>query len=145
MKQLTIQLMCVAIFGFGAGCTKKENTVVAKIGRFELTAQDVDRRNEIEKIYNSKVAKPIGLSKLVRAYEQTEILASLGILFPDAALKAEAARMDRETAVPESLNRIKNIFGTDINGYYRVFVQPILTERVIYYEYFLKKQTNNNC
>ncbi len=131
----------VVLAGGAAGVARwkfRKGPVVATVGDYTLHAEDERFRNEVIRIYYPEDTRSLGLQQLRRAYTYAQILKNNGHPVTDEALKAEDARINRNTLMPEMLNRIKGIFGGDSEAYYRVYILPTLTERIIYYDFFLR-------
>ena len=56
----------------------------------------------------------------------------------EAELGGEAGRIDANTKAPDTLKKIKDIYGRDRKGYIKTFVRVVYAERFLYNEAFLK-------
>lgn len=132
-----IVLLGVSLFCFlFTGCTR--NPVVAEVGDYKITKEEADFRNRIIRIYYPQETRNLGVDQLVRAYTYAQILKNNGAEITESVLDKEVERIDKHTLVPETLARIKGVFGPDTKSYRRVFVLPTYSERVIYFEFFLR-------
>lgn len=109
---------------------------IAKVGDYEITQQDIDRRDEIARVYYPENTSSQGLKQLTDAYIYAEILKKHGRPVTAELLQAEQERIDKQSLMPEMLARIKNIFGKDTESYRRIFVLPIYVDRVLPFEFF---------
>ena len=53
-------------------------------------------------------------------------------------MRGEAGRIDANTKAPDTLKKIKDIYGRDRKGYIKTFVRVVYAERFLYNEAFLK-------
>ncbi|MCM2277960.1 MAG: SurA N-terminal domain-containing protein [Oligoflexia bacterium] len=117
------------------------NPVLATVAGEPITRRDVERREAVNRIYYpeySKDLKNTSLQQLVNARVLQEILESHGRPVTDELLRQEALRIDRDTRKPDLLAQVKAVFGADEPAYLRNYVLPVIVERLIYYEFFLK-------
>ncbi len=118
-----------------AACSRE----AARIGDQAITERDVDLRAQVSEIYYPGSGKRyVGLSQLIKGYLEREVLSSLGRRIDRNVLEAEAKRIDRSTKAPETLAKIKNVYGADRDAYLETFVACVYAERTIYGEVFLK-------
>lgn len=111
--------------------------VVAKVGAYEITKQDVEYRNKVLKFYYPEETRNLGQELLTKSFVMAEILNRHGRPTDKAVLEKESERIDKATMMPEGLAQIKAIFGEDREGYLKVFVLPVYAERIIYFDFFL--------
>ncbi len=135
MKKLILSFSLGLLCLFFQGCTR--NPVLAEVGDYKITKEEANFRNRVIRIYYPQETRNLGIDQLVRAFTYAQILKNNGQEVTDDVLTKEVNRIDQHTLVPETLARIKGIFGPDTKSYRRVFVLPTLTERVIYFEFFL--------
>jgi hypothetical protein len=113
------------------------DAVIAQVGQFTITRQDVARRDAIHRLYFPWDERKLGLEELVHAYTAAQILINNGYPITPPVIEAEERRIQQTTLMPEMLTRIKSLFQGNQDGYRRVYVLPTLAERVIYYDFFL--------
>jgi hypothetical protein len=118
-----------------SGCDR--DAVVAQVGQFTITRQDVAWRDAIHRLYFPWDERILGLEELVHAYTAAQILVNNGYAITPEVIEAEERRIQQTTLMPERLTRIQRVFQGNQDGYRRVYVLPTLVERVIYYEFFL--------
>ena len=117
-------------------CTR--NSPVAKVGDYTLSEKDAAYRSAVIKIYFPDDNRNLGLDQLVRAYTYAQILKNHGHEITPELVQKEDQRIDKNTAAPDSLAKIKGVFGNDKESYLKDFVFPTLAERTIFYDFFSK-------
>lgn len=136
MRQIKLFLPFVLIL-FTAGCTKTQD--VCLVGNIHITKDDVSMRAKVSEIFYPGSGKEyVGLAQLIKGYLSEEILRSLGYNVDEAELEGEAGRIDANTKAPDTLKKIKDIYGRDRKGYIKTFVRVVYAERFLYNEAFLK-------
>jgi len=123
------------LFLLCAGCSSE----TARVGSIAISREDLSQRAKVSEIYYPGSGKAyVALSQLIKGNLSLEILRSLGKPVDDVALQSEAKRIDENTKAPETLAKIKAVYGTDHAAYLRTFVSPVYAERMLYGEVFLK-------
>jgi hypothetical protein len=134
-----IRRLSILFFISLMGCQAcRDNTpYVAKIGDYKITQKDRDYRDKIIRVYYPETAESYGLRQLVGSYTNAQVLKNNDQKLDDEILKKEEERINQNTRAPETLERIKQIFGDDVESYRKVFILPTYADRVIYFEYFM--------
>lgn len=131
---LAVLVCALALFS----CTGKQNRILAEVGRFTITAGDAKYRDELIQVFYPGSKEPnAGFLQLREVFIQAQVLENNGVKFGDDALDREAARIDKETQAPATLEKIKAIFAKNPAAYRKIFVLPTLVERTIYFDFFL--------
>ena len=118
-------------------CAPGNSKVVAQVGDYPLTQKMVDLREKVAKVYYPKEPTKVGLLQLTRFYTYAQILKNHNRPVTDQALEQEEKRIDANTRDPDTLNKIKDIFGKDHESYRKVFILPAYVDRIFYYDFFL--------
>ena len=134
MMRLLILFICLL---FIHGSCSKQKQIIAEVGAYKITQKDINYRNKIIKLYDPKETRDLGLAQLTRAFSYAEILNSYGQSINEKMLLQEAIRIDKETQIPNFLLKIKSVFDDDHDAYLRIYVLPVLVERMIYYDFFV--------
>lgn len=136
MRQIKSFLPLVLIL-FTAGCINEKD--VSLVGSIHVTKGDISMRAKVSEIYYPDSGKEyVGLAQLIKGYLSEEVLRSLGYKVDDAVLEGEAKRIDDSTKAPDTLKKIKAVYGRDRKGYIKTFVRVVYAERFLYNEAFLK-------
>lgn len=112
------------------------NKVAAEVGSYTISKGDVSYRQKVIEFYYPGESRDLGLSQMVQFYTHAQILLNHGIDLSAAKIKEEAARIDRETLLPDRLVALKSLFKGDSEAYLRVYVFPTLVERTISFDFF---------
>ncbi len=129
-----ILLVTVLVFTY----KKLKNPVWAEVGDYKITKEEAQYRDRVIRIYYPQDNRRLGLQQLIGSYIHAQILKNNGAEITEDILAKEEARIDKQTLVPETLSKIKGIFGPDNRSYRRVFILPTYADRVIYFEFFLR-------
>lgn len=133
----SILLTIIIVTSLLCACSRN----AAQVGSIAITDQDIDLRAKVSEIYYPESGKRyVGLAQLIKGYLSIEILKALGRTIDQSMLDAESKRIDENTKAPETLNKIKNIYGPDQKAYIRTFVRVTYAERTLYGEVFLKSK-----
>lgn len=125
------------IFFLLSACTQK----VCEVGDITITEKDISFRKKVSEVYYPNSGKDyVALSQLINGYLSEEILKSLGHKIDDAVFNAEAKRIDENTKAPETLKKIKDIYGSNRTAYIKTFVRIVYAERALYNEIFIKSK-----
>lgn len=122
-----VALASVGIFA----CKPSKPKIMAKVGDYEITQKWVEFRNKVIVIYFPKETRKLGLDQLIRAYTTAQILKNNGHPVTEEILEAENRRIDMNTKMPELLDKIKDAAGGDKETYFKGYILPTYTERVI--------------
>ncbi len=120
-----------------SACSQK----IADVKDISITDKDISFRKKVSEVYYPNSGKDyVALAQLINGYMSEEILKSLGHKVDDAVLEAEAKRIDENTKAPETLKKIKDIYGRNRDAYIKTFVRVVYAERFLYNEVFLKSK-----
>ena len=129
-----LPLLIVALF-LVAGCARD----VARVGKIRIAEKDLAQRAKVSEIqFPGSGKRSIALAQLVKGYLALAVLQSLNVPTGNAAVEAEARRIDANTKAPEILKKIKDVYGSDRSGYLNTFVRVVYAERFLYNQVFLK-------
>ncbi len=127
-------ILLVALF-LVSGCARD----AARVGDLRIAKRDLARRATVSELqFPGSGTRHVALAQLVKGYLALAVLQSLDVPTGDAAIEAEARRIDADTRAPEVLKRIKDVYGSDRRGYLDSYVRVVFAERVVYNEVFLK-------
>ena len=132
--RLRLPILVVALF-LVSGCARD----AAQVGKIGITEKDLSQRAGVsEVLFPGSGKRQIALAQLVKGYLALAVLQSLDVPTGEAAIEAEARRIDANTRAPEVLKRIKDIYGGDRRGYLDTYVRVVYAERILFNEVFLK-------
>lgn len=121
-----------------------ESKILARIGSITLTAQEVDRREKILKIFSPEYdgdSKKAAFDQMLLALTRAEIMARYDLPVTHEILETEAERIEKNSLMPPVLPKIQKLFGKntseDRTSYLKLYVLPVFTERVFYQHFFL--------
>jgi hypothetical protein len=115
-------------------------TPQAQVGDWKIYKQDSLFRDRIILLDFPNEKRSLGLYQLVRSAIYLAILKNHGISIQEAQIEQEEARINASTKNPEQLEKIKQIFGKDVEAYRKDFVLPALVDHMIYYDFFLTNE-----
>lgn len=116
---------------------------VLKVGSYSLSAKQVKYRDQVIYVNYPEEKRSLGKEQLKKAYLYAEILKRNGRAITDEDLKKEAERIDKNTRMPEMLQRIKDIYKGDLKNYYATYILPVLVETKLRSELFAEIQKND--
>ena len=118
-----------------SGCARD----AARVGEIRIAETDLSQRAKVSEIqFPGSGKRNVALAQLVKGYLALAVLQSLNVPTGEAAIEAEARRIDANTKSPEVLKRIKDVYGSDRREYLNTYVRVVYAERVLYNEVFLK-------
>ncbi len=112
--------------------------IVVTIDGENISVSDIELRDKVQRIYSPEDTRSFGELQLTKAFTYAAILKRWGQPISAADLETEASRIEQATLMPEKLREIKAIFSNDRHSYLRLYVLPVLVERRIYYDFFLR-------
>jgi hypothetical protein len=122
--------------GEPSGGERDGTGIVARAGRFVVRARDSALRERLIRLEHPEESRPLGTYQLCRAFELAAVLEAHGRPITDAALDAEARRIETATRDREAWQRIRALFGDDEAAYRRVYVLPVLAHRIVPFDFF---------
>lgn len=122
-----------------AGCTKKD--LAAEVGDYKILKSDVDKKNQVIRLYFPDETRDLGLNQLIDSYVNAAILEKYGKKITPENVTEEEVRIEKESQMPDVLKKIQDIFGSNKEAYRRVFVIPVIADRMIYFELFSKEKS----
>jgi len=126
-----------AVAGIFLGACTKPVSIVAKVGRFEISRSDVEYRNQVIRFYYPGEKRDLGLDQLIEAFTLASILELNGVEISDAVLEGENERIKKNSKMPDALVNLMRIFGPNHEAWLHDFVLPTFAQRVIYFDFFL--------
>jgi hypothetical protein len=134
----TLPYVVVIAITAGAGYYFFKNaTISATIGSTEVRKADVKLRDEVVRVYFPEEKRNMGFQQLYKSAVNLEILKSNGVEFTQEQVLAEEKRIQENTRDPQTLQKIRALFGEDHDAFLRSFILPTLADRYIYNEFFL--------
>ncbi len=115
-----------------------QNPIVAHVGDYAIYQDDVACRDGVISLSYPDDKRKLGIKQLIQSYQYAQILKNHQNEITKEKIKAEKKRIDDSTLMPENLAKIKLACGGDGAAYENAFVLPVFSDRVIYYEFFLK-------
>jgi len=125
------------IFLFLSACNQR----TCEVGDIGINNKDLSLRKRVSEVYYPDSGKDyVALAQLINGYLSEEVLKSLGHKVDNEILEAEAKRIDENTNAPETLKKIKNVYGSNRRAYIKTFIRIIYAERALYNEVFLRSK-----
>ena len=123
-----------------SGCARD----AARVGEIRIAEKDLSQRARVSEVqFPGSGKRYVALAQLVKGYLSLAVLQSLNVPTGEAAIEAEARRIDANTRAPQVLKNIKDVYGSDRRGYLNTYVRVVYAERVLYNEVFLKDRAIN--
>lgn len=138
-KRIIVSTLIVILLTMAAVVYNKFKPV-AIVGEIKIFRKDIVYRDKVIRLSNPDEKRSLGLFQLVKSATNHQILKKYGHVISENDLKNEEQRIDKNTRDPDSLKKIKDIFGNDHESYLRDFVQPNLVDNKIYYGLFLNDE-----
>lgn len=110
---------------------------ILRVGSWVITPSDIRQRQALIQLQFPGSDPTLAVKQLETSAKYLLIMERNGRSITDEEVRAEAARVEKNTQDPEMLKKIKNIFGTDHEAYLKNVIKPSLVDRVIYYDFFL--------
>ena len=130
--------LTLLILPFIAACDEgdpEESGVLVRVGEERVTAEDLQRRREVERIGQGVApAEDSVMVALIREAYGRELAGRLGVEPTDAEIASFAARLD-QVGRADLLDSIKRVFGTDTLSYLRHVVEPQVRSARLQQEY----------
>jgi len=125
------------IIQFLSACSQR----ACEVGDIGINNKDVSLRKKVSEVYYPDSGKDyVALAQLINGYLSEDVLKSLGHKVDNAIFEAEAKRIDENTNAPETLKKIKNVYGSNRRAYIKTFIRIVYAERVLYNEVFLRSK-----
>ncbi|NTW34219.1 MAG: hypothetical protein HGB12_16645, partial [Bacteroidetes bacterium] len=124
---------------------EQEETLV-NIGNSYITSIDLDFVTGYDQCYgNLKKAKEYALIKLINNVLEHEVLVSaFNILISYEDLKMQSDWSDKNTRAPAILNCVKQTFGFDTLSYLKIYIEPIISNKLLHIYFSQSKEINKN-
>lgn len=128
----------IAGFGYWMYQAKQDNAVVAQVGSHPITQKDVKRRFGAMKILNPQMRERVAADQLIRAYQMSEVLKTVGQVSMEEALQRELDTFNKRAQSQNKIGEVKKFFGSDTQALKDLFLLPMVIDRVAYLEGYLK-------
>lgn len=112
------------------------NRTVAVVGDYKISARDVQLQDEVTRVFYPETKEFKGKDILIKVFSYAQILKNNGAEVTEAKLRSEDMRINKNTKSPETLEKIKKVFGGDEDAYLKVFIMKTYVERTIYSDFF---------
>jgi len=109
------------------GQKKNEPTspVRAQVGSITITQKDVEYEMGVERAYgNTTITPELALLVLMNNAREQEVARSVGVLPNREDITSFKEYVNSSTKAPEMLQFVKDVFGTDIDSYDRIYLLP---------------------
>jgi len=114
-----------------------EKNVIMKINNRKIENKYLFYKTAIEKARGIEVPDTIGnLINIINEVLNEEILKEEGFLITEDMIRIEKERIERETQLPEVLEKVKKVFEKE-EDYLNYFVKPNLCERALMVKFYL--------
>jgi|688.fasta_scaffold244254_1 hypothetical protein len=138
MKKTNLLPMLLGINLALVGCTK--NPVVAEVGSVKISKKEVELRAKAMKVFSPQLNDKSALEQLIRSYTLAEVMKNKGMKGFDESVDQEAKRIDESSKNNPKMAEVKKAFGKDQAAFKKLFVVPMLADRLAYMEGYLKDQ-----
>jgi len=116
----------------GTGC-RRTPALVARVGESVITREDVRYREAVLAIRSgAEATAPQALVQLLEEAMMREAGRTHGVAVTPADLAAEAARVRTTSRDPETLARVRAVFGGEEGAYRRLVLEPVLVNQRLY-------------
>ena len=130
-----LSLACVVLAV--CACTGRTE-VIAQVGESSITARDVSYRQGVMAVRSGKeLPAHLALLQLVQEALLAEVGRAYDVVVSEKMLAEEAARVRATSRDPETLARVRAVFGNDEAGYRRLVLQPILVNQLLHARFSL--------
>jgi len=128
-----VALSALSLCACGGG-----SPVVAQVGETAITAQDVAYRQAVVVVRSGEdFPAHLALFQLVDEALMAEVGRAYGVVITAEMLAEEAARVEAESRDPETLARMRTVFGDDQAAYRRLVLAPILVNQMLHARFSL--------
>jgi hypothetical protein len=130
---LLLTLTMLALWSCGA-----QPEAVAQVGETAITAEDVAYRQAVMAVRSDEeFPSHLALFQLIQEALVVEVGRAYGVVVSEQMLGDEAARVEATSRDPETLARIRAVFGEDEAAYRRLVLQPILVNQLLHARFSL--------
>ncbi len=131
-------LIAAATIAAFSSCTR--NKILAEVGSLPITKADVDLRLKAMTVFSPQQSETIALEQLIRSYTIAEVLKKKGLSELDKKIDAEAKRIDESAKANPKMAEVRKVFGRDNSAFKKIFVLPMMADRLAYTEGYLKDE-----
>jgi hypothetical protein len=122
--------------GFIAACDTSD--VVANVGERSITRVDVRFRQRVMRVRSGReVPAHLALFGLIREALTAEVARRHGVVVTTSMLADEADRVQTETRDPQTLRRIRAVFGPNETAYRRLVLEPAVVNQLLHARFSL--------
>jgi len=138
IKMFKVELCVVSFISvmLVVGCTR--NPTLVEVGSEKISKKDVEMRLKAMAVFNPQQSQQMALEQLVRSYTLSEVLKKKGLSSLDASVEQEAKRIIESSKSNTKMAQVRDVFGRDEKMFRKVFVMPMLADRLAYMEGYLK-------
>jgi len=124
---LLLVLVMLALCSCGA-----QPQVVARVGETAITAEDVAYRQAVVAVRSGEeFPAHLALLQIIQEALLAEVGRTYGVVVTGEMLAEEAARVEATSRDPETLARVRAVFGDDEAAYRRLVLHPILVNQLL--------------
>lgn len=139
MRTFTLLLFVIIAQLNFTSCTK--NKPVAEVGSTSITKKDVEMRLKVMSVFSSQPDEKIALEQLIRSYTIAEVLKNKGLTKLNDEITRESKRLSESAKTNPKMGEIQKVFARDTESFNKVFVLPMLVDRLAYTDGYLKDET----
>jgi hypothetical protein len=130
--------LCLTILALALSACATGPEVIAQVGDQAITAQELAYRQEVMALRSGEEAEPhVALFQLLEEGLMAEVGRAYDVVVNEEMLADEAARVQASSRDPETLARIRALFGDDEAAYRRLVLQPILVNQLLHARFSL--------
>ena len=138
MTRRPMILIAATTLAILSSCTR--NKTLAEVGSLNITKNDVDLRMKAMAVFAPQQNESIALEQLIRSFTIAEVLKKKGLKDLDKEIDAEAKRIEDSAKGNPKMAEVKKTFGRDEASFKKIFVLPMLADRLAYTEGYLKDE-----
>ena len=132
---LTLGLIFLVLYSFACAAQSED---VAVVGEVTITAQDVAYRQAVAAVRsNEALPAHLALLQLIEEALMAEVGRSYSVVVSEEMLAEEAERVQETSRDPQTLGRIRAVFGEDETAYQRLVLEPILVNQLLHARFSL--------
>jgi len=131
-----VTVLSIILVPLLVGCNR--NPTLVEVGSVQIGKKDVEMRRRAMSVFSPQLSQKIALEQLIRSYTLSELLKKKGVNNLDASVEQEAKRFTESGKSNPKIAQVRKVFGSDEQTFRKVFILPMLADRVAYMDGYLK-------
>ncbi len=133
-----IRAVLLILLSLGLCACGVQPQVVAQVGETAITAKDIAFRQAVVTARSGEAfPERLALLQLIQEALTVEVGRAYEVVVTGEMLAEEAARVQADSRAPETLARIRAVFGDDEDAYRRLVLAPILASQLLHARFSL--------